>query len=195
VGETGTKVFALSVRVFWQDGKRFTASDLSFSCIKTTPVNKLQTRRDQSQKAAYGFQNHVTSLKILHSRDHEVDYCPQHPSWRCSNTSNEQTRLISNVSEHGPSFFFFFSFYLSDTKLLLCVCVLGYSSRKGVPICTTIGMLIPWSEKGLSERSKFQKSVLGLKPCEDGLRILETMRDTRMSPRTKFLVSVRRLQE
>jgi hypothetical protein len=66
------------------------------------------------------------------------------------------------------------------------VCMFAYNPRTDAPICTKLGMHIPWDQEKVSERSKLRKSVLGSKPDEGGFCISETKNSGRTSPRSKL---------
>jgi hypothetical protein len=68
-----------------------------------------------------------------------------------------------------------------------------YSSR--TLICTKLGMLIPWEQEEILERSKLRRSVLSLSPGEGGSCSSETKHDRRMAPRPKLFFWKRRLQK
>jgi hypothetical protein len=81
--------------------------------------------------------------------------------------------------------------------VLVCVCVCVYVCLwlKNKYTNFKLGMLIPWNQEEILKRSKFQKSVLGLKPSDSGFCILETKHDRRTLPRSKLFAWTRRLQE
>jgi hypothetical protein len=76
------------------------------------------------------------------------------------------------------------------------VCMFAYSSssRRDKPICTKLGMLIPWDQEE-NIGSKLRKSVLSSIPGEGGSCSSETKHDRRTAPRPVLFVSASRLQE
>jgi hypothetical protein len=72
------------------------------------------------------------------------------------------------------------------------MCLFAYSSRTDVPICTKLGMLIPWDQE---ENWNSWNSVLSSIPGEGGSCSSETKHDRRKAPRPKLFVLKRRLQE
>jgi hypothetical protein len=83
----------------------------------------------------------------------------------------------------------------ADTLLWNCVCIFTYSSWTEKPICTKIGILIPWATEEIFERSKLRKNVLSSNPSEGGSCSSETKHDRRTASRPKLFVSKRRLQK
>jgi hypothetical protein len=77
----------------------------------------------------------------------------------------------------------------------LCVCYFAYSSRTDKPICTTLGMLIPWDQEEKIGGSKLRKSVLSSISGEGVSCSSETKHNRRTAPRPKFFVWKRRLQK
>jgi hypothetical protein len=81
----------------------------------------------------------------------------------------------------------------------VCVCVRGcvfaYSSRMNVPICTKLGMFIPWDQEVILEMSKLRRIVLSSSPGEGGSCSSETKHDRRTAPKPKLFASKRRLQK
>jgi hypothetical protein len=69
------------------------------------------------------------------------------------------------------------------------------SSRADKPICTKLGMLIPWDQKENIGKSKHRKSVLSSSLGEGGSCSSETKNDRRTAAWLKLFVSKRRLQE
>jgi hypothetical protein len=64
------------------------------------------------------------------------------------------------------------------------VYVFAYSSRTDIPICTKLGMFIPWDQEEISERSKLQKNVLSSGHGEGSFctRKVTTVEDRRQDP-------------
>jgi hypothetical protein len=78
-------------------------------------------------------------------------------------------------------------------SLRLFVRLFAYSSKMDIPICTKLGMLIPWDQEENIGESKLRKSVLSSIPGEGGSCSSETKHDKRAAPRPKFFISNRRL--
>jgi hypothetical protein len=51
--------------------------------------------------------------------------------------------------------------------MLVCTCVYSFSSRTVKPNWTKPGVLIPWDQKDILERSKLRKIILSSGPAED----------------------------
>jgi hypothetical protein len=69
------------------------------------------------------------------------------------------------------------------------------SSRTDKPICTKLGIFIPWGQKYISERSILWNIVLNSSPCEDGSCRSEIKHDIRTALGPNIFVSKRRFQE
>jgi hypothetical protein len=80
-------------------------------------------------------------------------------------------------------------------RVCVCVCVFAYSSRTEKPICTKLGILIPWDQEEILEGSKLRKIVLSSSPGEDGSCSSETKHNRRTASRSKLFVSKKRLQQ
>jgi hypothetical protein len=69
------------------------------------------------------------------------------------------------------------------------------SSRTDIPICTKLGMLIPWDQEENTGRSKLRKSVLSSSPVEGNSCSSETKHNRKTAPRPKLFASKSRLQK
>jgi hypothetical protein len=73
--------------------------------------------------------------------------------------------------------------YPGKTEIFLLVrmyiCMFPYSLRGAPPVCHRLGVLMPWNQENFLERSKLQKSVLGLSPGEDDFCKSETKNNRR----------------
>jgi hypothetical protein len=75
------------------------------------------------------------------------------------------------------------------------MCMFAYSSRMDAPICTKLGMLMPWDQEQILERSKLRNIVLSSSQGNGGSCSSEHKHDRRTTPRPNMSVSTRRLQE
>jgi hypothetical protein len=66
------------------------------------------------------------------------------------------------------------------------VCFFTYGSRTDKPICTKLGMLIPWDKEEDKGGSKLRESVLCSTPEEGGSCSSDTKHDRRTASRPKF---------
>jgi hypothetical protein len=64
-------------------------------------------------------------------------------------------------------------------------------SRTNTWIWTKLGMLIPWNQEEILERSELRESVLGSEPGGCDFCTLETKHNRKTSPRPKLFVSAR----
>jgi hypothetical protein len=115
-------------------------------------------------------------------------FCITYFTW-CSFIPDENPLLIDDTLRY-------FALIFCSVCVYICmlVCLFAYSSRTDVPICTKLGILIPWNHEeniGL----KLRKSVLSSSPGEGGSCSSETKRGRRTAPRPKLFVSGTRLQE
>lgn len=67
----------------------------------------------------------------------------------------------------------------------------AYSLRMVVPVCSKLGVLMPWEKEEIFRKSKDQKIILSFSAGEGGFCSSETKHDTVMVPRQKLFISVR----
>jgi hypothetical protein len=77
----------------------------------------------------------------------------------------------------------------------LFICLFACSARTDRPICTKLGMLIPWDQEDILEESKLLKSVLSSSPGEGSSCSLESKHDRITAPKQTLFVLAGMLQE